>query len=187
MDTRERSFRITTGIIYDLLRQITFPEEEPLDIRERLQEWQETAIQTQRPEVRPPGVEATGEEGPSEIEISEKTPSWPVSSRSASPVESPNKEQQSHGRICVRCLKSWKPYVQAEEPIPECTFNIGNGRYKCDDCSRKRVSCDIVSKESRYIKNILISVDTAAASPEDYRTEARDGGTGEGRQRQQGE
>ena len=151
MDTRERSFRIMSGIIHDLLRQIAFPEEEPLDIRERLQEWQEATIPVQRLDIRPPGGQATEAEGLSEMEIVEKTPSWPVSSREASPVESPNKgqanteESPSYGRICIRCLKSWRTYVQGEEATPECIFSQGNGRYKCNDCSQKRVVCEVVS------------------------------------------
>ncbi|KAE8131509.1 hypothetical protein BDV38DRAFT_288619 [Aspergillus pseudotamarii] len=132
---------------------------------------------TQRVDERTPGGEATEAADLSEMEISEKSPSWPVSSREASPMESPTKEhpspvelpakehlspvespakehpsavqsptreQPSSRRMCIRCLKGWRIYVQAEEEIPECTFAKGNRRYKCNDCSQKRVPCDIV-------------------------------------------
>ncbi|KAE8383171.1 hypothetical protein BDV26DRAFT_159894 [Aspergillus bertholletiae] len=160
MDPRERPFRIMTGIIYDLLRQITFPEETPRDIRDQLvQSWQEqigTATEQREKEVVEEDIirqSTSGRHGPEtqdadDREItSEEIPNWPVlSSREASPVETTRDEgNQNNGRICIRCLKGWRTHVQAEDPVPECIFVKGNGRYKCDDCSRMRVPCDMVS------------------------------------------
>lgn len=56
------------------------------------------------------------------------------------------------GKLCLRCFRSWKRYIQAGEDVRPCIFQERRGTIKCRYCSVGRAQCIIVrSFLARYI------------------------------------